>query len=189
MTARRLRGEVRRSIRTLLVAVGAVVPTAALRGDEVTLISGATVRQAIGGRVRGQVQSESPTEVVVLLGANTTRVPTDQIASIRYDGQTATFQLAESRASTGQLAEAADLFKKAAGETAGRPYPQQTALFREAEALGELALVEPERAKQAQDKLTGFLRSYPASRHLAAAREALARLQLATEDFSGAEAT
>jgi tetratricopeptide (TPR) repeat protein len=176
---------------TAFVTVAVVACCALLRGDEVTLIPGTTFKnaQAIGGRVRGQVQSESPTEVVVTLGANTTRVPTDQIASIRYDGQTATFQLAESRESAGQLAEAAELFKKAAGETASRPFPQQTALFREAEALVELALVEPDRTKPARDKVTQFLRSYPASRHLAAAREALARLQLASGDFSGAEAS
>jgi tetratricopeptide (TPR) repeat protein len=171
------------------VAVGVVVCSALLRGDEVSLIPGTTFKGAIGGKVRGQIQSESPSEVVVKLGANTTSVPNDQIASIRYDGQTATFQLAESRESSGQLAEAAELFKKAAGETVGRPYPQQTALFHEAEVLGELALVEPDRMKAAKDKLTQFLRSYPSSRHLAAAREAMARLQLHAGDFAGAAST
>jgi TolA-binding protein len=166
-----------------------MISPAWLRGDEVTLIPGATVKQAIGGRVRGQVQSESPGEVVVALGANTTSVPTDQIASIRYDGQTATFQLAEARASSGLLPEAAELFKKAASETAGRPFPQQTALFREAEVLCELALVEPLRMKEAKDKITLFLRTYPTSRHVAAARESLARLQLHTDDFAGASST
>ena len=56
---------------------------------------------------------------VVTLGTNTTAVPTDQIVSIRYDGQPATLQLAETRESAGQLAEAAELYKKAAGR--GRP--------------------------------------------------------------------
>ncbi len=84
--------------------------------DDVVLVPGASIKQAIGGRVRGQVQSESPVEVVVKLGASTTSVPTDQIASIRYDGQPATLQLAETRESAGRLAEAAELFKKAAGE-------------------------------------------------------------------------
>ena len=67
------------------------------KGDEVVLVPGTTVKQAIGGRVRGQVQSESPAEVVVKLGATETSVPTDQILSIRYDGQPATLQLAETR--------------------------------------------------------------------------------------------
>jgi tetratricopeptide (TPR) repeat protein len=160
-----------------------------VRGDEVSLIRGTTVKQAIGGRVLGQVQSESPTEVVVQLGASNISVPTDQIVSIRYDGQTATFQLAESRETAGQLAEAADLFKKAAAETASRPYPHQAALFREARALTDLALVEPERTKEARDKLSQFLRSYPGSRHLMGVRESLARLQINSRDFAGAEAT
>jgi tetratricopeptide (TPR) repeat protein len=172
----------------LLVGVAWVVPASA-RGDEVSLIRGTTVKQQIGGRVLGQVQSESPTEVVVQLGASTISVPTDQIVSIRYDGQTATFQLAESRESAGQLAEAADLFKKAATETAGRPYPLQAALFREARVLGDLALVEPERMKEARDKLNQFLRTYAHSRHLVAARETLARLQIHAGDFAGADAT
>src|SRR5947209_7288727 len=125
MTMRRPRWDGPRSLLSLLVAAAALSSSAALRGDEVNLIPGTTLKQAIGGRVRGQVQSESPGEVVVTLGANTTRVPTDQILSIRYDGQTATFQLAETRESGGQLAAAAELFKKAAAETVGRPFPYQ----------------------------------------------------------------
>jgi tetratricopeptide (TPR) repeat protein len=172
-----------------LVAAAAVVTPAAHRADDVTLIPGNTVKGAIGGRVRGAVQSESPTEVVVTLGANSTTVPTDQIASIRYDGQSANYQLGESRESAGQLAEAAALFKKAAAETASKPFPHQAAQFREAKALTDLALVEPDRQGEARDKLAAFVRAYPASRHIAGAREALARLQIHTGDFPGAEAT
>ncbi len=62
-------------------------------------------------------------------------------------------------------------------------------MFREARALGDLALVEPERMKEARDKLNQFLRAYPHSRHLVAAREALARLQIHAGDFAGADAT
>ena len=114
-----------------------------LRADDVNLVTGAKFEQAIGGRVRGQVQSESPTEVVVQLGANTTKVPTELIQSIRYDGQSASFALGEARESAGQLAEAAELFKKAAAESAGKPYPLQAALFREAEVLTDLAPSSP----------------------------------------------
>ena len=91
--------------------------------------------------------------------------------------------------SAGQLAEAAELFKKAATETAGRPYPHQAALFREARVMGDLALVEPDRMKEARDKLSQFLRSYPNSRHLIGRRESLARLQIHAGDFAGADAT
>jgi tetratricopeptide (TPR) repeat protein len=157
--------------------------------DEVVLIPGSTVKQAISGRVRGQVQSESPSEVQVTLGANTTAVPTDQIISIRYDGQPATLQLAETRESAGQLAEAAELYKKAAGEAAGKPFVLQTALYHEAAALTELALIEPQRTKDAKDRLLRFIRTYPNSRHIIAAREDLARLQVSTGDLKAAEAT
>ncbi len=159
-----------------------------VRGDDVNLISGSTFKPSIGGRVRGQVQSESSTEVVVTLGATNTSVPTDQIQSIRYDGQSASFQLAESRESGGQLAEAAELFKKAAADSAGKPFPVQAALFREAEVLTELAMIEPDRVKEARDKLARFLQTYPTSRHLAGVRACQIRLLIHAGDFKAAEA-
>ncbi len=161
----------------------------AVFADDVNLIPGTTFKQAIGGRVRGQVQSESPSEVVVQLGATTTSVPTDQIQSIRYDGQSASFQLAEARESSNQLAESAELFKKAATESSSKPLPYQAALFREAEVLTDLALIEPDRTKEAKDKLAKFIQAYPASRHIAGARACQARLQLASGDFAGADST
>jgi len=188
--ARRLRNAARSGL-TLpgAAATLALIWGGVLRADDVNLISGSTFKQAIGGRVRGQVQSESPSEVVVLLGATTTSVPTDQIQSIRYDGQSASFPLAEARQSSGQLAESAELFKKAAAESSAKPFPYQAALFREAEVLTDLALIEPERMKDARDKLAKFIQAYPAGRHIAGARACLARLQLLAGDFAGAEAT
>jgi hypothetical protein len=115
-------GRVGQAAALWLILTGAV-----LHADDVNMVTGAKFEQAIGGRVRGQVQSESPTEVVVQLGATTTRVPTELIQSIRYDGQSASFALGEAREAAGQLAEAAELFKKAAAESAGKPYPLQAA--------------------------------------------------------------
>ncbi len=167
----------------LTVAVGGAL------ADDVTLVPGASIKQAISGRVRGQIQSESPGEVVVKLGNSTTSVPNDQIATIRYDGQPAMLQLAETREAANQLAEAAELFRKAAGEAADKPYVRQMALYREASALADLALVEPDRTKEAKDRLLRFVQAYPSSRHIIPAREDLARLQLNTADFVGAAAT
>lgn len=178
-----------RPVLAAIVAAAVVAPAALLRADDVALVPGATVKQAIGGRVRGTVKSETPAEVMITLGTNTVTVPTDQIASIRYDGQSANFQLAETRESAGQLSEAAELYKKAATETASRPFPHQAALFREARALTDLAIIEPERVKEASDKLNQFIRLYPGGRHIAAAREAMARLQIQVGDYNGAEAT
>jgi TolA-binding protein len=173
----------------LSAALGVAITSRPARGDEVVLVAGASIKQAIGGRVRGQVESESATEVVVKLGAASIAVPTDQIVSIRYDGQPATIQLAETREAAGQLAEAAELFRKAAGEAAEKPLVQQMALFREAAAISDLALVEPDRMKDAKDRLRRFVQAYPNGRHIIAAREDLARIQLSTGDFSGAQAT
>jgi tetratricopeptide (TPR) repeat protein len=178
-----------RTVRAAVLAAAVLGIPSLLRADDVSLVQGTTVKQAIGGRVRGAVQSESPTEVVVTLGTNSVTVPTDQIISIRYDGQSANYQLGETREAAGQLAEAAELFKKAATESAARPFPHQAALFREAKVLCDLAAVEPDRLKEAQDKLNQFIRSYPGGRHIAPAREALARLQVNSGDFAGAEAT
>lgn len=180
-------------IHSRLVLIGQVslawliLGSGGLRADDVNLVSGAHFEQAIGGRVRGQVQSESATEVAVALGANVTKVPTELIQSIRYDGQSASFALGEAREAAGQLAEAAEQFKKAAAESTGKPYPLQAALFREAEVLTDLAAVEPDRIKEAKDKLTKFNREYPGSRHTLSARVCLARIQLASGDFPAAE--
>ena len=114
----------------------ALVFTATAMADEVVLVPGSTVKGAIGGRVRGTIQSESPTEVVVKLGATTTNVPAGEIVSIHYDGQPASFALAESRESANQLSEAADLYKKAAAEASGKPFVEQAAQFRQAPARG-----------------------------------------------------
>ena len=172
-----------------IVAAAVVSPSSWLRADDVALVPGANIKQAIGGRVRGTIKTETPTEVVVTLGASSVTVPTDQITSIRYDLQSASYQLGESRESAGQLADAADLYKKAAAETSGRPFPHQAALFREAKVLAELAMLDAGRAAAANDKLNQFIKAYPGGRHIAAAREALARVQIQSGDFAGAEAT
>lgn len=173
----------------LLALLASLLPLGQGIADEVLLVPGASIKQAIGGRVRGQVESESPTEVVVKVGASSVPVPIDQIVSIRYDGQPATLQLAETREAAGQLAEAAELFRKAAGEAAGRPLILQLAQFREASALADLALIEPNHLKEATDRLRRFVLAFPTSRHIIPAREILARLQFNAGDYRGAEAT
>ena len=168
---------------TLILALSASV-----LADDVILIPGATYKAA-GGRVRGEVQSESPTEVKVKLGAKTESVPTDQIAEISYAGQPASMALAESKESAGALAEAADLYKKAAGEAGGKPFVQQAALFGQAKAVGDLALADPNKASEAINLLEAFVKAYPTGRHIASALEVLARIQLQKGDFAQAEKT
>jgi tetratricopeptide (TPR) repeat protein len=116
-------------------------------------------------------------------------VPNEVIQSIRYDGQTANYQMAETRESSGMLAEAAELYKKAATESTTRPLARQSALFHEASVLADIALSEPDRMSDAKAALTKFIKDYPAGRQIIPAREALFRLQLNSGDLTGAEAT
>ena len=98
-------------------------------------------------------------------------------------------QLAETRETGGQLAEAADLYKKAAGEAAGKPFVLQTALYREAAALGRPGARRARADQGRQGSAAPVRPTYPNSRHIIPAREDLARLQLSTGDFAAAEAT
>jgi tetratricopeptide (TPR) repeat protein len=174
----------------LTLAVGMTIAAdRAAADDVVNLIVGTTVKQAIGRQVRGQIQSESASEVVVQLGATTITVPADQVLSIRYDRQSVSFPIAESREAAGLLPEAAELFRTAAADPNAEPLAVRAAQFREAEVLTDLALIEPERTKEAKDKLSKFVRQYPNSRQIAPAQECAARLQLSAGDFTGAAST
>jgi tetratricopeptide (TPR) repeat protein len=157
--------------------------------DEVVLVPNSTVKGAIGGRVRGTIQAESPSEVIVKLGANTINVPTGEIVEVHYDGQPASMALAESRESANQLVEAADLYKKAASDASGKPYIEQTAKFRQAQLLAQVALGDPGRTGEATALLGAAIQAYPNSRHIIAALDSLARLQLQKGDYAAVEKT
>ncbi len=157
--------------------------------DDVVLVPNTTVKGAAGNRVRGTVESESSTSVVVKLGVTTTTVPTGEIVSISYTGQPPVMVQAESRESAGALAEAADLYKKAATEAEGKPFIQQAAQFLRANALAELALTDPSRSTEAIGLLETFVRSHANGRHIVSAYDSLARLQLQKGDYASVEKT
>ena len=173
----------------IAIALIGLLAAPAARADVVHLIAGTTFKQGQGGAVRGQVTAESPTEVVVSLGASSISVPTDQIESIEYQGQPAAMLLGQTNADAGRAAEAIGHYQKAAAEAGGKPFVVEAAKFGEARLLAELALTEPERVKEATTKLAAFLQAYPRGRHVLAARDALAHVQMHAEDFKGAEAT
>src|SRR3954463_5393821 len=177
------------SRRSILPGILALVGATTTMADEVVLVPNSTVKGAIGGRVRGTIQSESPSEVVVKLGTNTINVPTGEIASIHYDGQPPSLALAESREAANQLAEAADLYKKAAADAAGKPFIEQAAKFRQAQLVAEVALGDPGRVAEAVSLLDAGIRAYPNSRHVVAALDSLARLQLQKGDYAAVEKT
>ncbi|MCA1685863.1 MAG: tetratricopeptide repeat protein [Planctomycetia bacterium] len=175
------------SVGTMTLALAAAT---AARADDVVLVPNSTVKEATSqGIVRGTIQSESATDVVVKLGATTTKIPTDQIVSITYAGQPPSMALAETSESQGQTLKAIDLYKRAAADASGKPLIEQAAQFKAADLSADLALADPSRVNDAISLLTGFARTYPTSRHLASVNESLARLQLQKGDFAGVEAT
>lgn len=168
---------------SLLVALAA-----ASRADDVRLIQGSTVKSS-GGRIAGQITSETPTEVKIKTATSGEQtVPVDQVDSVSYDGVPPDFQLATTRANAGSFAEAAELYQKAAGTLKGKPLLERAAAFGRAQALGEIALVDPSKRAEAASALDEFIKAYPTSRQLAAALTSLARLRLENGDTTGADA-
>ena len=171
---------VSRSVLALLLISAA----ASVRADVVVLVPGSTVKGAVSGSVRGQVQSESAAEVVVKLGNNLINVPADQVVSVRYDGQPANMVLAETREAAGQLAEAADLYKKAIDLAEEKPLIQQVARFKQADLTADIALADPSRTAEAIALLDAFVKAYPNGRQTAPALEKLTRLLLQKGDYA-----
>jgi tetratricopeptide (TPR) repeat protein len=174
---------------TLLSLILVLASAATALADEVVLVPNSTVKGAIGGRVRGLIQSETPNEVVVKLGNNTTNVPVAEIVSVHYDGQPPSLALAEAKESANQIAEAIDLYKKAAADAAGKPLIEQASKARQAQLLAELALGDPGRAAEAVALLDAVVKAYPNGRHVVAALDSLTRLQLQKGDFTAVEKT
>jgi len=166
-----------------------LVLAASALADDVVLVPNSTVKGAVGGRVRGTIESESTASVVVKLGATTTTVPTGEIASISYTGQPPVMVQAESRESAGSLAEAVDLYKKAASEAEGKPLIQRAAQFLQANASAELALSDASKAPEAIKLLETFVRAHPNGRQVVSAYDNLARLQLQKNDYAAVEKT
>lgn len=160
-----------------------------LAADEIQLIAGSTIK-AVGGRLRGRIDSESPTEVKIeATGGGMQTVPVSQIASIKYDGQPASLNLAETREANGNLPEAAELYQKAAAESSDKPFAAQKALFGRARVLAELGLTDANTLKEAVRTLTSFKATYAKSRFGPAALELLASLEIRQNDLALASKT
>ena len=158
--------------------------SATSRADVVTMIPGPGGKTSTG---RGDIQSESATEVTIKLGNNVQTVPTEQIASISYQLSPASVALAETRENANALADAAELYKKAAAEATGKPFVQQAAQFNQARLVAELALNDPSKTADAVKLLQAFAKANASSRHIVPTLEVLARLQLNKGDFVQAE--
>lgn len=159
----------------LIAAVSSALPA---RADLVNLVPGSTVKGASGGAVRGTVVAEAPAEVTVRVGNADQKVPAAEIASIRYDGRPPSLDQAVAREEAGALAEAADLYKKAAADASTKPFIARDALFGQARVSADLALNDPSRTDAAIALLEGFLKAHGDGRQVLPALEALAQLQL-----------
>ena len=182
----------RRSRLLTILASSLILPFASITatlGDVVTLTSDATTKGAAGGLVRGTVTSESTTKVEVKLGNTVTPIPTNEIVSIKYDGQPASLEQAQAKESANSLIEAADLYKKAAAEASSKPFIAEDAAFGQARVMSELALNDPSKAPEATALLEAFSRTYKTGRHIAQALESLTKLQIAKENYQGVEQT
>ena len=181
------RQSVRRQV-AVLVAGLLVTPCLAL-GDQVTLTPDATTKGAIGGVFRGTVTSESPEKVEIKLGNTVTTIPTSEVVSVEYDGHPASLEQARDKEAAGALAEAVDLYKKAANDAGGKAFIVEDANFGAARATAELAQTDPGKVADAVNLLDSFARTYRTGRHVGPALESLATLQIALEKYPEADAT
>ncbi len=182
----------RRSRPWIILASSLALPMVAIStspADLVTLTADATTKGDAKGIIRGTVVSEGPTKVEVKLGNTVTPIPTNEVASIVYDGHPASLDQAQAKEAANALAEAAELYKKAAAEASAKPFVAQDALFGQARALTELALTDASKAAEAIATLDAFARAHKTGRHVGPALEALAKLQIARENFTGLEST
>ena len=173
-------------ISALMIPLGAISTTL---GDVVTLTPDATTKGSSGGLVRGAVISESPTKVEVKLGSTVTAIPTNEVASIVYDNDPASLESAKAKEAANALAEAAELYKKAAAEASTRPFIAEDAAFGQVRVVAEMAVVDPARVAEATTLLEAFNRTYKNGRHVAPSLETLAKLQIAKENYAGVEQT
>jgi tetratricopeptide (TPR) repeat protein len=175
-----------RATRILLAVFAMLVSTA--QADGVRLIPNSSIKVP-GNQLQGQITAETATELKIkpLTGAEQT-IPVDQIDTVTYDGTTPSYTLAEARTNAGSLGEAAELFQKASTEAQGKPLLERAALFGRAQALVELALVDPARVPEATSALEALTKPGTNSRQLGPALLLLIKLHLNQGDAAGAEA-
>ncbi len=179
----------RRRVAAVLGALLMAPWSAATAADIVTLTPDATTKGAIGGAFRGVITAESTTKVEIKTGNTVSSIPINEIASISYDAHPGSLDQAQTKETAGALAEAIELYKKAAGEASTKPFIVEEAAFGQARATAELAQGDPAKVNEAIALLDTFSKTYKAGRHVPLALESLAKLQIARENYAGAEAT
>jgi predicted Zn-dependent protease len=168
---------------TVLIVVGTDV-----RADEISLKPDAVPK---GGSIRlvGTILAESPAAVRIQTTAGTTDVPLGQIDSITYTGQPAGLSQGRIRDRAGDPIGALELYGKAVAEVGSATTPVAAAArFGQASAQARLAESDPGARAQAFKMLDSFVTTFPSSRQLGPALEAIVRLSIAADDVPRAEA-
>ncbi|HWE39519.1 MAG TPA: tetratricopeptide repeat protein [Isosphaeraceae bacterium] len=173
--------------RRLPVALAVVLAAAIARGDDILLVPKSTVPNAIGGKLKGTIQSETAAEVRVAINGKEVAVPVDQIEDIEYTGMPQSYTIARVREANNTLAQAAESYQKAVGEAGKSPLIARDAQFGRARVLATLAQADPRRAPEALSALDGFLKANPNVRQTGPALELVAKLALRREEFDRAD--
>jgi tetratricopeptide (TPR) repeat protein len=174
--------------RRLSVTLVVLLPAAVARGDDILLIPKSTVPNAIGGKIKGTIQSETAAEVRVTVNGKEVAVPVDQIDEIEYTGLPQSYSIARARESSNSLTQAAESYQKAVGEANGKsPLIARDAQFGRARVLAAIAQGDPKRGPEAMSALESFLKANTDVRQTGPALELLARLALARQEYDKAD--
>lgn len=176
-----------RARNVLLVLAPLLVASQARAVDVVTLVPGSKI-PSTGGKISGQVQSESPAELKIQSGGKLVTIPADQIAEVAYEGPTPSYVLAASRASAGQIKEAMDLYKKAASEAPAGSRQAGMALYDFARLKTDQAMADPSQADEAIAAWDALLRGHSDTHFAGPALLAEAQLALQKGDLDKADA-
>lgn len=180
----RMRMRMRR-FRLLLACLYATLANAAW-ADDVTPIPGSSLKPP-GGKYKGQIVSETATELNMTINGKNQTLPVDQIGAVEYTGQPQAFNVAAVREQANHLNDALDQYAKAIAASSDRPLMAREARFARARVLAQVAMIDPKRRSEAIAALESFVKSNPNVRQTVPALELLTRLSILENDFDRAD--
>lgn len=147
-------------------------------------------RRSTNDVVRGQIVSESTTEIVIKSRAGTTeKIAVNDASRVQYDGTIGLeIRTAELLERSTDYKSAAERFAKAAVGATGNEPAARAAAFGQARTLANLALGDAARRPEAIKSLEAFNAKYPNSRHHFASHELMGRLHMAAGNADSARA-
>ena len=172
--------------RLFLVSSLTATFAASALADDVTPVAGSSIKPP-GGRYKGQITSETATELKMTINGKDQLVPVDQIGAVEYTGPPQAFSVGTIREQSNNLTDALDQYQKAIAASGDRPLMAREAQFARARVLAQMSLADPKRENEAIAALESFLKNNPNARQTVPALELLARLSLRKDDFDRAD--